>query len=743
MPPTPSAAIKKQPITLAQMSSYDDILTDALVDHSFYWTTIPKNRPSYHPSRGLKEEDITKIIQTHLVVTPDLQVAESKLLATDGLRRFYDALKTPKEKDDFRAHLRRYIQIYLPDCPFEVSSTNRYTIVTHEAAVTARKFIKKGQPVKYLTGTQVLITEKEEKELSSRKKDFSIVVSARNKCASLFMGPARFANHDCDANARLMITGQAGIEIIAAKNIEVGDEITVTYSENYFGEDNCECLCKSCEDNVVNGWAQADGAVAVKKSIEEAAAEGYLLRRRRRDESCASTSRTPSVAPDIRPRVPKSRSKTLKVNSERASATRSPSPQSLLRRKRKRELESLKSPPITPAKRLKTLQYEVEAIPVPQGLSTDSSDADSTSAQSPSESGSTDIVLTEATTPEEDIREPVLSSPRLTPVKSQVSALKREDSDISSLSDVVYPTPVPDAQDSISVAPLPTIEHVAQADQVATPTSAVVEAGELSPVALIAPPPPASPATPISTTAQILPATAVAAEPTTATSEPTPTRGRARGRPRKGTGPAPVVRQAPEDATPPPTRTRTPGDYTLTPVLLSEPNTAWIHCMVCSEPFVQQNAYYTRSSCPRCERHSKLYGFQWPKTEREGPGDREERILDHRVVHRFLTAEDEAKIRGRKVPGEGGGKRSVSVSAGQGRSGSVGVGKVGSVGGSGGAGVSSAAPQTPEKRGRGRPRKYPRPEELADKSPESPERDINGFRRSGRRRNPSSKIITY
>jgi hypothetical protein len=32
MPPTKSA-LKKQPLTLAQISTYDDILTDALVDH--------------------------------------------------------------------------------------------------------------------------------------------------------------------------------------------------------------------------------------------------------------------------------------------------------------------------------------------------------------------------------------------------------------------------------------------------------------------------------------------------------------------------------------------------------------------------------------------------------------------------------------------------------------------------------------------------------------------------------------
>ena len=99
-----------------------------------------------------------------------------------------------------------------------------------------------------------------------------------------------------------------------------------------------------------------------------------------------------------------------------------------------------------------------------------------------------------------------------------------------------------------------------------------------------------------------------------------------------------------------PLRVRKPGDYTLTNLLLSEPQTAWVRCTVCNSAFVQQNAYYTKSNCPRCERHSMLYGYVWPKTEPAGRGDDEERVLDHRTVHRFLDAEDEAKARGRQVP---------------------------------------------------------------------------------------------
>lgn len=75
------------------------------------------------------------------------------------------------------------------------------------------------------------MTEDEEATIKSSRRDFSIVVSSRKGSASLFLGPARFANHDCGANARLLTSGNAGMDIIAVRDIEIGDEITVSYGE--------------------------------------------------------------------------------------------------------------------------------------------------------------------------------------------------------------------------------------------------------------------------------------------------------------------------------------------------------------------------------------------------------------------------------------------------------------------------------------------------------------------------------
>lgn len=553
------------------------------------------------------------------------------------MKRYFHSLKTPKEKDDFKSHMRRYMSIYLPDCPFEVNATNRYTIVTAEASITARRFIKRNEPIKHLAGIQVVISPEEEADMASRKKDFSLVVSSRSKSTSLFMGPARFANHDCSANARLVTRGQAGIEIISCRDIEVGEEITVTYGENYFGEDNCECLCQSCETNQVNGWSNADGP-SVKISIEDSAgsARGYSLRRRRRDDStAASASRTPSITPDIRPRILKSQ-RSHKNLGERASTVdsthidQSDSPS--LATNRKRGTATLGTPPITPYNKKQKTAHLPEAI----FLQFETSSSSVTPEPRLCGSSESDVGggnLTEATSPEAETPGALILSPGPTPMKGPapkedsegVKGQQVEDADVS------QNTAVPSDEATV----LPTIETPQVLDAAAsqsrptTPTAPPSSAGsdhDAPDVAGMA----AVHATPFTTKVQQQTQPPVTPD---CNSLPKAKKGKKTTR-----ASSPVAMQ----------RQRVPGDYTLTPLLLSEPETAWIHCTNCTTAFVQRNSYYTKANCPRCERHSMLYGYIWPKTEPAGPRDKEERITDHRLIHRFLPSEEEAKVRGRK-----------------------------------------------------------------------------------------------
>ncbi len=95
-------------------------------------------------------------------------------------------------------------------------------------------------------------------------------------------------------------------------------------------------------------------------------------------------------------------------------------------------------------------------------------------------------------------------------------------------------------------------------------------------------------------------------------------------------------------------RKRVPGDYTLTPILLSEPDMAWILCTNCLDSFCAAKWHTIPGQLPSMRTAPKLYGYIWPKTERTGAGDKEERILDHRTINRFLGSEEEAKAGGRQ-----------------------------------------------------------------------------------------------
>lgn len=125
----------------------------------------------------------------------------------------------------------------------------------HEAAVTARQCIKKGAVIKYLCGTRVRLTPQQDAENVWPNAHFSLVFQDRNEATSLFLGPARFLNGSCEPNAELLSPGRAGMEVRAIQDIEIGDEITVSYG-NYFGDDNYDCLCKTCEERQQNGWRQ-------------------------------------------------------------------------------------------------------------------------------------------------------------------------------------------------------------------------------------------------------------------------------------------------------------------------------------------------------------------------------------------------------------------------------------------------------------------------------------------------------
>lgn len=773
----------------------------------YYWSSIRKLKANYHPSRGVQEDLVCKILQQHVIIEKDPIEAHSKLLELSGVAKYLRSLRTDDEKEHFERHLRKYVNIYLPDCPFEVDTTNRYTIMTAEACIKARKTIRKGEAIKYLSGIQVEMSEKEEKELSSRT-DFSIVLSSRRKRPSLFLGPARFANHDCDSNAKLNTTGPHGIHIVARKDIQAGEEITVTYGDDYFGIENCECLCATCESLARNGW-DPRGPVLHEDSSDDEDEEDVEADKPRRELKSESQSRSPSTlgkrkridddsmtsrkahvgageerVPRGRPRknrcagdhdrdaldssisgsrhqergdeesrhCRRRRPSDRELFDELAEVRRtsrgcilppaedsatpsgsqspldpqewspSPSPSSLLERiynlldsigerKIKEEEERMKSKTVTPnpsTRKVNAIDLaalsaaEAPAQTASEAKAVQDVEAVSNLSDSPLSSVRTSPSYRRglSRSPSKEVALPVQrnKSPEKSNLevhRAKLQAIKKERS-VSSLRNVVN---AEDEDSLYSIPPSPLTSERAKEGH----RSLQKEQPEHEPSDSTGSSSPSSNHDNFSATSQTSSMTSVESESFTAgniassicqlltlddgvgvveeqhecsnpvedaeamdvdepeSSEHAPTRGRRQVRtssrkvaPATSTPPVQSIETIQEDEASEDEEkrgeARTPGDYTLCSALLSTTYHRWIECRNCDEYFVQGDAYLTRIACPRCERHSKLYGYYWPKTDRESKFDREERVLDHRTIHRFIDPEEERSERkGRKT----------------------------------------------------------------------------------------------
>jgi histone-lysine N-methyltransferase SUV420H len=613
----------------------------------YFWTTIRKNRGDrYIPCRGLDEEDIAHILRTMVVVEKDPAGAANHLLQLPGLRKYLGILRTQEEKEHFQRHLRKYVNIWMPDCPFEVCTTNRYDVAQQEASVSARRDIKKGEVIKYLSGIQVALTKAEEVDLDSKNRDFSIVMSSRKKTPSIFLGPARFANHDCNANARLSTVGAHGMQVVASKDIEVGDEITVSYGSDYFGDDNCECLCASCEKLECNGWALGtESAESEEESVALALVEGdkpYSLRKKRKHlQDSESQSRAPT--PD---ETFKHQAKRRKIEASKLCDTNPTTPRGRrtvreidvhLETPASRSVKAVSSVKLTATAMLKT---QVLAQPEPpntkkrqtraRALRESSGSDDSSLSRSSSEASSTmrsqqSSQSTAATSADDE--DTIIVRPKISPKgKGRQLVQAATEMAVGVKATVALAVPKSMKKPSDMASELSSLSEF-DIDEQSREATRRNEAG--------------LPKTRCLKELQAL----LRKTPEPAEEEEEEEEGKA------------IITTEVEV-----TIIRRPGDYTLTPLLLCGKYSRWVVCGTCDADFVQEDAYQTRKECRRCERHSKLYGFAWPKTDREGKHDTEERIMDHRTIHRFVLPEEEKAIKkGRKSWREELLKRQLSV----------------------------------------------------------------------------------
>ncbi|KAF0736137.1 histone-lysine N-methyltransferase KMT5B-like [Aphis craccivora] len=89
--------------------------------------------------------------------------------------------------------------------------------------------------------------------------DFSTVTSSVNDKNYMFLGPVSFINHDCKPNVTWNSRSKKLSCVKTIQSIYEGEEITVFYGAHFFGVNNCECQCKTCEKRGIGFYSKKSG----------------------------------------------------------------------------------------------------------------------------------------------------------------------------------------------------------------------------------------------------------------------------------------------------------------------------------------------------------------------------------------------------------------------------------------------------------------------------------------------------
>ncbi|CAO3589791.1 unnamed protein product [Absidia cylindrospora] len=266
------------------LSKFDNLFTDIFLDAQFLWFDTVKLNTDHRRPR-IRSDKVLKTIQDHVLTTGKTNEAVKELLRMDYFKH-YLAAKSTKQRQEFIHHMKRYLYMYMPNAGYEIADTKRYGGAGRrvEACVMVTKDWNFGDELRLCTGMIAHLNPRQERDLkkaNNNNRDISVMWSSRRQCNCLFLGPARFVNHDCNPNAEFISLGPNSVTFRIIKDIKCGDELTVYYGKHYVGANNHHCRCATCETRRV-GQSGSDDEDGGANSTDNEGNVDYLSRSRKR-----------------------------------------------------------------------------------------------------------------------------------------------------------------------------------------------------------------------------------------------------------------------------------------------------------------------------------------------------------------------------------------------------------------------------------------------------------------------------
>ena len=104
----------------------------------------------------------------------------------------------------FRKLIGWYFMLYSKECQFDISTTAKYVPKTRECCVVSRMEIPARTKILGLCGLFCPVSDDFVECLTAQNRDFSVMYSQTRQSEGIFVGPARFVNHDCNPNCEVI-----------------------------------------------------------------------------------------------------------------------------------------------------------------------------------------------------------------------------------------------------------------------------------------------------------------------------------------------------------------------------------------------------------------------------------------------------------------------------------------------------------------------------------------------------------
>jgi histone-lysine N-methyltransferase SUV420H len=234
-----------QQLTAQQLCTYDDICTMMIVDSMLGFTTHKMNtkfRPVNKKLQATWKETLAAF------QTASDYVRTSETLMQNKWFEVHFANKSPKQVYDLKQHMYNFLHLFNRNSGVTIDECERFTTEKKGGMIVATREWKKGEKIELLVGRIAEMTKEEELSiLKQGLNDFSVMYSCRKQCSQLWLGPAAYINHDCRPNCKFVSTGLSSACVEVLRDIDANEEITCFYDENFFGENNELCECRTCE----------------------------------------------------------------------------------------------------------------------------------------------------------------------------------------------------------------------------------------------------------------------------------------------------------------------------------------------------------------------------------------------------------------------------------------------------------------------------------------------------------------